>query len=405
MRISIVAMLAVVLGVGIGMAATLSEFGSSGDERPTLATSGSPLLPVVGPPPKVVLIEPHYEFGEMDQDDVGRHTFVLRNDGPGVLSLDKGTPSCKCTIASISTQSVEPGQTADIAVEWKPAYVSGEFGRSITFHTNDPAKPVVAFEIHGQVLTTFRLDPSAIVMGSVSPKESREATAKLFAFKDSNFEILGHEFGSKPTAEHFGFLYEPLPPEELAKVKAKSGYLLTVVVREGMPIGPLIQTLTIKTSLNTKTPITLPIYGQIAPEISLVGPSEFNHEKNILFMGVTPKGKGHAVQLRMFLCGPRRSDVKFTVDKVVPGDLKVNIGKPTPLPGGTSMQVPILVEVPNNAQPVALMGTTPEEMGQIVLHSNHPDYKELKINVRMAVTDDASATPLKMAKPAKAPGT
>ena len=84
------------------MASALAEFGYT-QPNPTLAVSALPLTPNIGPTPRVVVKNTVHHFGEMYNSEVGRHTFVLRNAGPGTLNLGKGLPSCACTIASAAS--------------------------------------------------------------------------------------------------------------------------------------------------------------------------------------------------------------------------------------------------------------------------------------------------------------
>src|SRR5437870_3384779 len=98
MRIFVVVILAVLLGLSIGAAVSVAEFGpgllsppgTAG--RPTLSNTGLRSIP--GPPAKAVVDELVYNFGEMDQNTEGRHVFKVRNEGSGVLVVKAGQTSC-----------------------------------------------------------------------------------------------------------------------------------------------------------------------------------------------------------------------------------------------------------------------------------------------------------------------
>src|SRR5204863_383955 len=158
-----------------------------------------------------------------------------------------------------------------------------------------------------------------------------------------------------PLAEHFGLVYEPLSAKDLAQANAKSGYQLTVVVRGGLPVGPLNQTLVLNTSLKVQSPPTLTIYGDVVTDVSLAGPREFNRQRNILSLGAIAQGNWKTSQLTLSLLGNDRHRAAYKVAKVVPADLKVKLGKPYDLPGSHAVQVPINIEVPTTAQQVALL--------------------------------------------------
>jgi hypothetical protein len=337
--------------------------------------------------------QPTHEFGEMDQTEVGRHTFVIYNAGNGPLKLGQGTASCSCTIANISRNDIPPGETAEVTVEWRPANFFGELNKTVTFPTNDPDKKSLVLTIHGHVLAPLRLDPPNISFHGMSSKETVERTANLLVYKEEPCEILGFEWGTKKTAEHFGLIYEAIPAEELAAMnpKPKSGYKLTFVARKGMPTGPLVQTVAIKTSLKPE-PISVPIYGHVTAEITLIGPREFKPDMNLLYLGTVPEGTEKRVDMSMLLVGSHRSSTKFTVKKVVPEELQVTFGEPKHVYGGNSL-VPIKIVLPKTAKQQAWLSSQPEEMGEIVLGTTHPDYPELRILVRVAVVDANQAAP------------
>src|SRR5262245_21719354 len=131
MRIPFVLALAIALGLAVGVGASVAELGYD-DPRPTLAISAVPLGEF---PSKVVVKEPLYELGEMNNTDVGHHKFVIENDGPGILILKQGTPSCSCTIASVSRYEIPPRESAEVTVEWKPINFFGELTKTVTFPT------------------------------------------------------------------------------------------------------------------------------------------------------------------------------------------------------------------------------------------------------------------------------
>jgi len=401
MRIGFVILFAVVLGLAIGMASAVAEFGYD-MAPPSLAVSALPLPPVTGPPPKVVVEEPLHEFGEMDQTEVGRHTFVIYNGGSGPLTLGQGTASCSCTIANVSRNQIPPGESAEVTVEWKPANFFGELNKTVTFPTNDPEKQSLVLTIHGQVLAPFRFDPPNISFHGMSAKETVERTANLLVYKAEPCEILGYEWGTKKTAEHFGLVYDAIPTEELAKMKPqpKSGYKLTFVARKGMPTGPLVQTVAIKTSLKPE-PITVPIYGHVTADITLIGPREFKPDMNLLYLGNVPQGTEKRVDMSMLLVGSHRDSTEFTVKKVVPEQLEVTVGKPKQGYGGNSALVPIKIVLPKTAKQQAWLSSQPEEMGEIVLGTTHPDYPELRILVRVAVVEPEAAAPATGTPPSK----
>ncbi len=109
--------------------------------------------------PKAALVEELHDFGDMLLGDTGTHTFVIRNEGTGLLKLEKGPIECKCTVPTLTKTEVPPGETSEIVMTWKPESPTDEFVKSATIWTNDPEHPALPLRIRGQVRTLVTVDP------------------------------------------------------------------------------------------------------------------------------------------------------------------------------------------------------------------------------------------------------
>lgn len=387
MRIGFVVLLAIVLGLAVSMASAIAEFGYT-QTTPTLAVSALPLSPNIGPAPRVVVKDAVHQFGEMYNSDVGRHTFVLRNAGPGTLKLEKGSASCACTIASVSREEIPPGESADVVVEWRPVGVFGELKKTYTIPTNDPNRQSLVLTVEGLVLSPWRLDPPVMNFQEIGVSETKEATANLLAYQSNKCEIVGHTWENNKLADKFALTYEALTAEELAKLKPtpKAGLRLKCVARPGLPVGTLMQRLSLNTTLQ-KDPIPVPLAGDVSEEISFIAYNKFDPKKRLLDLGTVVQGTVREHDVLIKLIGPHSSATKLTIKKIVPEDLQVTVGEPKPILSGKGSLVPVKVVLPATAKPVNLLGTDSQELGQIVIETTHPGYKELKILVRMAVVE------------------
>lgn len=387
MRIGFVVLLAIALGLAAGMASAIAEFGYT-QSSPTLAVSALPLTPNIGPTPRVVVKNTVHHFGEMYNSEVGRHTFVLRNAGPGTLNLGKGQASCACTIASVSRQEIPPGESAEIAVEWKPEGFFGEIKKTYTIPTNDPNQQSLVLTVEGMVLSDWRIDPPILNFQEIGVTETKEATANLLVYRSDKCEILGHTWENHKLSEKFRFTYEALTAEELGKLKPvpKAGLRLKCVARPGLPVGPLMQRLLLNTTLR-KEPIPVSLAGDVSEEISFIGYGKFDPRKQMLDLGTVTRGTVREHDVLIKVIGPHSGTTKLTIKKVIPEDLQVTVGEPKPILSGKGSLVPIKVVLPANAKPVNLLGADSQELGQIVIETTHPGYKELKILVRLAVEE------------------
>lgn len=147
-----------------------------------------------------------------------------------------------------------------------------------------------------------------------------------------------------------------------------------------------MQRLSLNTTLQ-KDPIQVPLAGDASEEISFIGYNKFDPKKRLLDLGIVIRGAVREHDVLIKVIGPHSSTTKLSIRKVVPEDLQVTIGEPKPILSGKGSLVPIKVVLPANAKPVNLLGNNSQELGQIVIETTHPGYKELKVLVRMAVVE------------------
>ncbi len=91
-------------------------------------------------PPKLVLPERMYDFGTIPATEKVSHTFPVRNEGPGTLTISRVYTTCACTTAELSSRVIPPGKQALLKVIYDPAFhdVQGEVRRDVILEVNDP---------------------------------------------------------------------------------------------------------------------------------------------------------------------------------------------------------------------------------------------------------------------------
>src|SRR5689334_8956734 len=111
MKASIFALVALAIGIATGIGLTQQEFSHEAvpvDVSPNVP--GGPSKPKYGP--KVVIVNgERYDFGTMDRNAHGTHSFIVRNDGDAPLTLTTGQPSCSVCIKifQVAKDVLEPG--------------------------------------------------------------------------------------------------------------------------------------------------------------------------------------------------------------------------------------------------------------------------------------------------------
>ena len=106
--------------------------------------------------PRIVVDEPHYDFGTMQRGTSKSHEFVIRNIGNAPLKIWNGGTTCKCTLSKVADESIPPGGSTTVKLEWTAKSDSGPFRQTATILTNDPTQSQVELSVDGQILAHQR---------------------------------------------------------------------------------------------------------------------------------------------------------------------------------------------------------------------------------------------------------
>ncbi len=375
----LVAVLGVLTGTGTAMF-QLANAPWNGDpggkgSHPNLPDLGKPTDPV----PRIVVEKVRHDFGVMDQGTEGSHDFVFENTGDAPLELTPGPTSCQCTGLKIERESILPGESAKVTV-WATMEDIGHSSETAEVFTNDPRRPRVTLTVAGYVTKAVRVMPESLHLGRISAGESATGEVALYCYLDEPFEILGHSLYDRETAENFEITFEPLPDDQLEKQpEAHSGCLARVTVKPGLPLGPIQQTISVRTNLKSAPTVKIPIEGKIDGDIAIYGPG-WNNEKHVLRIGRVLSEEGAQRRLTLVARGPHHKEVQFECESVSPQTLNVRLGETTQL-GDTVSQTPLIIEIPKGSHRVNHL-TKP---GRISIKTTHPKVPKLLISVRYAI--------------------
>jgi hypothetical protein len=387
MKVWFFAVIAVIVGVGLGLGNVWLEFSTVRDQFAPHNQPPGVRVPDRPVPKAIVVGGPDYDFGVGTRNGQMRHNFVVRNDGDGPLTLERGSTSCKCTLSELKTGQLAPGETAEVTLEWKITAMGEMFRQTAEIHTNDPVKPTIVLSIHGTIMDLVRLDPQDLVLTSIPADECASARFHLFGFKIPTLNVTAHEFTNKDTASHFEVAFAPVSAEELQKhTGATCGVTGTVTVKPGLPLGAINQTIRLTTDIEQARTFDLSIAGRVVSDIAIVASPRFNDERKVLQFGTVKRATGISETLRVLVKGPHRHEVTLAVREVDPADvLAVHLGEAKSINNGAVFMYPLTVEVPKDARPIDRLGSAHAKYGHIVIETNHPTIKEVAIRVKFAV--------------------
>lgn len=79
---------------------------------------------------------PKKDFGKVMSTSSNKHTFKFTNTGTEPLIISNAKGSCGCTVPKWPKEPIAPGETGEIAVEYKPAGQSGIQTKYVTITAN-----------------------------------------------------------------------------------------------------------------------------------------------------------------------------------------------------------------------------------------------------------------------------
>jgi len=374
------------LGIGLGVGLTWAELGPF--SRPPKGLGIDEPVPIDRPLPRMVVVGDTHDFGRMERDSSRSHTFEIRNDGDAPLKLVKRSTSCKCTTSLLENEMVLPGKTAQVTLEWTAITDAADFRQTATIETNDPRRQFLTLTIHGKVTHAHKVAPEELAFTRVQSSEGAHQDLYVYSYWESELSIAGHEFLEAATTDFFDVEILPMPEELLKKEDgAKAGKIARVVLKPGLPLGPLHQTIRLRLNLPDEPVVEIPIVGEVVGDLTVVGPrSQWNDELQILTLGTIKSGVG-AKSRGMYLLvkAEDREQLKLQVRDIAPPILKFSFDEPRELAGRGLLQIPFTVEVPPDAPIGDHSGTIRGNAGHVQVETGLANSPRLQLIVKFTV--------------------
>jgi hypothetical protein len=360
--------LAVVVVVTAAVGTVVVQYGTGSDPSWALS-AGDPTT--AGPVPKVeiegTLV---HEFGPMTTQKSGTHKWAVHNRGDGDLHLWLSGSTCVCTVAKLkaegSKEVVTPGGSTEIEVKWDTKDMVGEFAKNVTIATNDPRRPEFKLNVHGTVHNPVIVLPppeqNAISLGVISNDEPTKTSLAVFSPNRPELKLT-KIVTSKP--ELITIQTVPLSKTELAQLKATGGYRLNLEIKPGLPQGTLREELIIQCDHPDQPRLQYTLTGTVTGPISVMPAS--------LSMVVVSGKKGDKSVLNLLVREGRSTS--FTIaHKPEKVDVTLEPNETPSLKG----RYRLTVTVPPGSPAFQVDD-------EIVLRTDHPRVKELRIPVSVVV--------------------
>ena len=394
---------------------------SDEEKRPT--EDGIPKPPSSGPYGKFEVVgKTVHNFGVLELGQKGSHEFKIRNDGPGPLKLvaRKEDHTCQCTLGSLGSEGLKPGEESTVTLNWEIKNPQTRFEHSAKIRTDDPDRPVTTFRVLGMVGKRLAVK-SGIQMnvGTLSETTPTERKFVLHSETIDDFEITKIEVTnplvdvsfrplkgteleeaakdpaeqqqmrmmaeskkaemeakdrSKEEGKHDHIL-ETDPEDDLAgkSPPVKSGHEIRVAFKHGFPIGKFRESVTIHTNIPDTPPVAVVFEGTRSGPIEILGTpgSGWLPEQSLIRMGRFRAKESRKIRLMVFV---KKAEMPLVITKadLSPPFLKYELIKDENFKQTARDRYDLIIEVPAGQAPISLAG---ESIGSIVLHTNHPEAK------------------------------
>lgn len=92
-------------------------------------------------PPKLMLSEEEWDFGQVEANAKPTHNFILTNDGGKTLYVDRVRVSCGCIKTSLFTDEIPSEKSTELSVTFDTTGFEGTISKTIYIKTNDEKEP------------------------------------------------------------------------------------------------------------------------------------------------------------------------------------------------------------------------------------------------------------------------
>ena len=209
--------------------------------------------PLNGDGPRLVVLEPEYNFGKINSNKLVEHDFILRNAGTSILKIENIQTTCGCTTAEMVKDEIALNEEVPIHVMFDTKGRQGPQTQSVTIASNDPANPTLELRIVGEAIASIHIEPTAVQFGRIEDDNPREAKVVIQSNKEEiTFQIESVESDGLEFIQH-----------EIEEVEPGKKYELHFKTIGNLPVGNHNGRFIIRTDSAERSVIWLPVSLQV----------------------------------------------------------------------------------------------------------------------------------------------
>ena len=315
--------------------------------------------PATSGPPHLVVKEPIFDFGKVEQGAQVNHLFRFTNEGGRDLRIESVKTSCGCTAAVISSEVLAPGQEGTISAIFDTARFSGEKVKEISVYSNDPAQPVTTLTLQGEITVEVEVNPPQLYLGRVRRGEETVRSVDVVYDADKSITITKVETSSP---------FLTIQTQDVA-LEGRKGKKLIVTLKKDAPLGRLSDAITITTTSEKRPSFEIPVFCSIEGDLVLAPPQ--------VSFGVVQRGESKTQEVSI----KSRSSSPIHIVKVLSSNADIE---------------PVLTTVRDGEEyKLALNAKTDSKIGRIEgevqVFTDHPTEKMLTIPLYGMVSEERQA--------------
>ncbi len=108
--------------------------------------------------PKVVVQQLTHDFGDINEGDIVKHSYVISNSGGDLLKILAVRPACGCTAAKPDKEELKPGESTNLLISFNSKGRKGPQTKTIAVETNDPDNPTVTLSFKCNIVITKKVE-------------------------------------------------------------------------------------------------------------------------------------------------------------------------------------------------------------------------------------------------------
>ncbi|MCA9068666.1 MAG: DUF1573 domain-containing protein, partial [Planctomycetaceae bacterium] len=317
------------------------------------------------------------------------HKFVLKNEGKVPLKYKLKGTSCSCTVSDMEANKiyeVPVGEQGEVELTWNPKAVEPEFSKTADIYTNDCENKVITLLVKGTVQELLSINPvGGWTMHNVERSKPETRTAELYSAVLDEFKLSSVDTSNENVKASF----EPISPEELKAMGAKSGYRVTMTLNpKELKHGDIDERITVHTDVEGANEVPFSVKGNfLGPITGLPYRPEGVNTKDMKWrpellhtdLGQFPADKGGEGWYKIVVAEMPEGET-FKVDQIESSLEFVSADvKPLPAPPKSTRQYFL---VTFKVQPGTPPGTYQrKKSAKVVLRTNHPLAEEIKFYV------------------------